>query len=84
MSIVFNILEDGENAKTEKPRGIQCSPILSAEEFAKYERYKVAQEKLAEQRAKDHARQRKEQMLKLLDGEDLTGIDIDTEEGTFL
>ncbi len=64
-----------------KPKKIECQPVLTQEEFDKYELYKVAQEKLAEKKAEESKVAEKDRLLKVLDGEDLTGINMDTEEG---
>ncbi len=66
---------------TKKPKPIDCSPILNEQEYQKYEQYLIAKQKYEEKKAKEQKIFQRDHMLKLLDGEDLTGIDIDTDEG---
>jgi len=66
---------------TKKPKPIDCSPIPSEIEYKKYEQYQIAKQKYVEKKAKEQKLFQRDHMLKLLDGEDLTGIDIDTDEG---
>lgn len=64
-----------------KPFKIECQPLLTQSEYDAYEQLKVQHEKLAEEKVKENVKQQKEHFLKVLDGEDLSKIDMDSEEG---
>ena len=64
-----------------KPLKIECQPILTPSEFEKYERHLKAKEKAASKKAEELKIKRKESLLKVLEGESIDNIDINSEEG---
>jgi hypothetical protein len=64
-----------------KPQKIECNPVLTPTEYAKYEAYQKEQEKTAAIKVQDLKIAQKENLLKALDGEDLSHIDVNSEEG---
>ena len=64
-----------------KPLKIECQPVLTPKEFEKYQRHLKAKEKAALKKAEEMKVKRKENLLKVLEGESIDNIDIETEEG---
>lgn len=67
-----------------KPLKIECQPILTAEEHEKYQKYLKNKEKSAEKKAAEMQSQQKLNLLKALDDEDISHIDVNSEEGMSL
>lgn len=64
-----------------KPLKIECQPLLTADEYKKYQIYLQAKEKAEAKLAEDLEVKQKQNLLKALDGEDISHIDVDSEEG---
>ena len=64
-----------------KPLKIECQPVLTPHEFEKYERHLKYKEKSALKKAEEMKLKRKESLLKVLEGESIDNIDINSDEG---
>ena len=64
-----------------KPLKIECQPVLTAQEYEKYERHLKNKEKSAIKKAEEMKMKRKESLLKVLEGESIDNIDINSDEG---
>lgn len=67
-----------------KPLKIDCQPVLTANEYDKYQNYLKAKEKQAAKKAEEMKVKQRENLLKALDGEDISHIDVETDEGMTL
>ncbi|XP_059082809.1 protein OS-9-like [Tigriopus californicus] len=64
-----------------EPQPIVCSPVLTEREYEKYLKFEEAQQKLQKKKALANAAKQKKKMLEVLKDEDLSGFDVDSEEG---
>lgn len=67
-----------------KPLKIDCQPVLTSSEYDKYQNYLKAKEKQAAKKAEEMKVKQRENLLKALDGEDISHIDVETDEGMTL
>jgi len=64
-----------------KPKEISCSPLFTQHEYDKWLDIKAKRASLLERKQAEMKRKQKEEMLKVVEGEDISGIDVETEEG---
>ena len=64
-----------------KPLKIECQPLLTAEEYKKYLLHLKAKEKVEAKKAEDLQVKQKQNLLKALDDEDISHIDVNSDEG---
>ena len=64
-----------------KPLKIECQPLLTAEEYKKYLLHLKAKEKSEAKKAEDLQVKQKQNLLKALDDEDISHIDVNSDEG---
>jgi len=64
-----------------KPVKIECRPLLTSTEYDKYQNYLKVKELNAVKKAEETKDKHKASLLKALDGEDISHIDVTTDEG---
>ena len=64
-----------------KPVKIECRPLLTSTEYEKYQNYLKVREKTTAKKAEEIKDKHKASLLKALDGEDISHIDVTTDEG---
>jgi len=64
-----------------KPVKIECRPLLTSTEYEKYQNYLKVREKNTAKKAEEIKDKHKASLLKALDGEDISHIDVTTDEG---
>ena len=70
--------------ETPKPKEISCSPMFTKDQYLRWEE-RIAKEKLEEAKQLQESKARhKEEMLKIVKDEDISAIDVDTDEGMAL
>lgn len=67
---------------TKKPKEILCAPVLSEEQYEKYQAFQKEQARLEEIKVAKKRQEEKDRMIKILGhDQDLSSIDADSEEG---
>lgn len=65
----------------QKPKEIKCSPVFSQHQYDKWTLYQKNKREIEKQRMVEAQERSKQEMLKTLEGEDISHIDINSDEG---